>query len=91
MIATLAAISSVFKIFMTDRGRDAGVSASSSMCCGGGIDGAIGVGTGGSVGASGGAWIGNSGRSLGAFLNGHFSHFDGLRPGDFGTFTGVSR
>ena len=95
MIATLAAISSVFRIFRIDRPRDGAASSSTGIGAGIGIDGTgfgIDVGTGGSVGASGGDWTcGSGGSSFAAFLNGHFSHFGALRPCAFGTFTGVSR
>ena len=70
--------------------------ASSPDDIGGGIVDGIGngvaAGRGGSEGAGAGAWNdGSAGRSLAAFLNGHLSHVRGLRPSDFGTFTGVSR
>ena len=96
MIATLAAISSVFATLRTRLPRERGSPASSSDEIGArivdGIATGVGWGRGGSEGAGACAWYdGSGGSSLAAFLNGHLSHARGLRPSDFGTFTGVSR
>ncbi len=96
MIATLAAISSVFRSFITFLPRESGASAPLSIASGGGIVEGIGAGfvagRGGNAGADAGAWAcGSAATSLAAFLNGHLNQAGDLRPSDFGTFTGVSR
>ena len=68
-------------------------SAPSSIGIGGGIVEGIAVPASARASAAAGrrrgAWnCGSAGTSLAAFLNGHLSHVRGLRPSDFGTFTG---
>ena len=102
MIATLAAISSVFRSFSTFLPRDSGASpavvdsapALSTGIASGGIDAGIGGGIGRQRGGVGARRAGTAARPevlRGFFLNGHLNHLPACAPSDFGTFTGVSR
>src|SRR5947207_9403158 len=90
MMATLAAISSVFRSFITFLPRESAALAPSSIASGGGIVEGVGAGfaagSGGNAGAGAGAWTcGSATTSFVAFLNGHLSQAGDLRPSDFGT------